>query len=106
MSSGRSRSGKQDERGSREAIKQIRAEGAAAGQVGEIGVGRGNDSNVKWSRVAPAGASHQTYVDCREVLACRSIDSASISCRNNKSPSAASNSPGAAPAVFGDTSRL
>ena len=36
----------QDERGSREAIKQIRAEGTAADQIGEIGVGRGNDSNV------------------------------------------------------------
>src|SRR5215470_18026657 len=59
----------QDERGAREAIKQIRAEGAAADQVGEIGMGRGNDSNVKWSRVATAEASHQTAVDCREHLA-------------------------------------
>src|SRR5262245_59130165 len=59
----------QDERGWREAIKQIRAEGAAADQIGEIGVGRGNDSNVKWSRVATTEASHQTAVDCREHLA-------------------------------------
>jgi hypothetical protein len=37
----------QGERGSREPIEQIRAEAAAADRVGEIGVCRGDDSNIQ-----------------------------------------------------------